>query len=85
MTPVQARAGAAHVQALKMLRMKAAAEAGRAPAPHEENVLTHWVRSAADMRLKVCTSQADYKPLQGSRPPVLVLKSLVHAICYSSE
>ncbi len=52
--PVQARAGAAHVQALKTLRMKAAAEAGKAPAPHEENVLTHWVRSAADMRLKVC-------------------------------
>lgn len=51
--PVQARAGAAHVQALKTQRMKAAAEAGRAPAPHEENVLTHWVRSAADMRLKV--------------------------------
>ncbi|CAL5226838.1 g9703 [Coccomyxa viridis] len=48
----QARAGAAHVQALKTLRMKAAAEAGKAPAPHEENVLTHWVRSAADMRLK---------------------------------
>ena len=49
----QAQAGAAHVQALKTQRMKIAAEAGKAPAPHEENVLTHWVRSAADMRLKV--------------------------------
>ena len=41
------------MQALKAQRMKAAAEAGKAPEPHEENVLTHWVRSAADMRLKV--------------------------------
>lgn len=41
------------MQALKMQRMKVAAEAGRAPSPHDENVLTHWVRSAADMRLKV--------------------------------
>ncbi len=57
--PVQARAGAAHVQALKTLRMKAAAEAGKVPAPHEENVLTHWVRSAADMRLKVCAPSPD--------------------------
>lgn len=54
---VQALAGAAHVQALKTQRMKVAAEAGKAPAPHEENVLTHWVRSAADMRLKVCCPQ----------------------------
>ncbi len=58
--PVQARAGAAHVQALKAQRMKVAAEAGRAPAPHEENVLTHWVRSAADMRLKVCAPPLCY-------------------------
>lgn len=50
---VQARVGAAHVQALKTQRMKVAAEAGRALKPDEENVLTHWVRSAADMRLKV--------------------------------
>ena len=39
--------------------MKAAAEAGKVPAPHEENVLTHWVRSAADMRLKVCAPSPD--------------------------
>ena len=55
---VQAQAGAAHVQALKTQRMKVAAEAGKAPAPHEENVLTHWVRSAADMRLKVLLPRA---------------------------
>ena len=36
-----------------MQRAKVAEQAGTAPAPHEENVLTHWVRSAADMRLQV--------------------------------
>lgn len=41
------------MQALKMQRAKVAEQAGMAPAPHEENVLTHWVRSAADMRLQV--------------------------------
>ena len=44
------------MQALKMQRAKAAEQAGTAPAPHEENVLTHWVRSAADMRLQVLLS-----------------------------
>ena len=57
---MQARAGAAHVQALKMQRAKVAEQAGMAPAPHEENVLTHWVRSAADMRLQVLASAVSH-------------------------
>jgi hypothetical protein len=61
----QAKSGAAQVQALKQVRAAAekvaarAAEgggvggAGRPRDADSDNVLTHWVRSAADMSLKV--------------------------------
>ncbi len=53
---VQALAGAAQVQALKQQRMRMAADASASDAPADDgdNVLIHWVRSASDMRLKVC-------------------------------
>lgn len=56
----QAIAGAAQVQAVKQqrARLAAEAEAAGAGADDEDNVLIHWVRSAADMRLKVRALEA---------------------------
>jgi hypothetical protein len=78
----QAQAGAAQVQALKQQRMRAAGSDKAAPSSSrtttddEDNVLTHWVRSAADMRLKVGVWPHP-QPCQ-----LEVNAGAVHAVCF---
>lgn len=73
---VQARSGAAQVQALKAARLRSAAAAitsraadaaaaaeGGGAMDDDDNVLTHWVRSAADMRLKARALRPVLPPL----------------------
>ena len=67
------------MQALKMQRAKVAEQAGRAPAPHEENVLTHWVRSAADMRLQVLSPAACHLRVTSTTTTSLVGTCPLHA------